>query len=189
MKKAVKYFGLALLAALFLFSCANDMEILKKIIDPEEEPDITGINVEILYSDSARLQMKMTAPLMKIYESAKEARDEFPKGIHVWFYEKTGELKAELTANWAKHDVKKDLWEVQGNVVITNTEGYKLETEQLFWDPKKGEVYNNKYTKITEPNGNMANGISFWAKQDFKPFRLIDSKATFYVKDEENNSE
>ena len=178
---------IASLASMLLFSCANDMEVVNKIIDPEEEPDVIRYNVEMLYSDSARLQMKMTAPLMKIYESAKEAREECPKGLHVRFYEKTGEFKAELTANWAKHDVTKDLYEAQGNVIVTNAEGRKLETEQLFYNPKKGIVYSEKYTKITEPNGNMATGKSFSSNQDFSNPKLIKGNAILYIKDEEEN--
>ena len=172
-----------------LFSCTNDMDTVNKFIDTETEPDILGENVEILYSDSARLQMRLTAPLFKLFNSASEQRREFPQGLHVWIYEKTGELKAELTANWAKQDIATELWEVRSNVVITNAEGQKLETEQLFWDPKKGEVYSEKYTKITDNKGNIVSGESFWAPQDFKPIRLNNKtnvgKAIYLVEDDE----
>jgi len=179
--------------AAILFSCANSLEDLNKIIDPEEEPDITITNVEMQHSDSARLQVKMTAPSVKKYESAKEARDEFPQGMHVWLYEKTGELSAEITANWAKHDITIDLWEARNNVVLTNVEGRKLETEQLFWDQKKGTVYSENYTKITEANGNVYSGESFTAKQDLSDYKLNNKsgvgRTTIFLKDEEGQLE
>ena len=179
--------------ATMLFSCANDMEVIHKFIDPEEEPDLIGTNVEMLRSDSARLQVKMITPLWKSYESAKDVRDEFPKGLHVWLYEKTGELSAEITANWAKHDRTTDLWEARNNVVLTNVEGRKLETEQLFWDQPKGIVYSEKYTKIVESNGNMYSGESFSAKQDLSKYQLKNKsgvgKTTIFIKDEENKPE
>jgi LPS export ABC transporter protein LptC len=168
-----------------LFSCSNDMSTIKKYIDEEIEPDLLGENIEILYSDSARLLMKMSTPLLKQFSSAKEQRREFPEGIHVWFYEKTGELKAELTANWAKHDSEKDLWEARSNVVIISAKGEKLETEQFFWDPKKGIVYSEKYTKITQENGSVASGKSFSANQDFTDAKFIDGRATIVLKDED----
>jgi len=166
------------------FSCTNDMEVVKKFIDTESEPDFIGRNVVMLYTDSARLQMKMSAPLFKKYTSAKEQREECPEGIHVWFYEKTGELKAEMTANWAKHDIATDLYEARGNVVVINNEGVKLETEQLFRDPRKGIVYSEKYTKITSPDGTVASGDYFTAKQDFSERKLFKAKATIVLKDE-----
>ena len=171
--------------AVMLFSCVNDMAVVNKFIDTETEPDILSENVELLYSDSARLQMKMRAPLAKLFSSAKEQRKEFPEGIHVWFYEKTGELKAELTANWAKHDEVADLWEARSNVVITTADGEKLETEQFFWDPKKAIVYSEKYTKMTSEDGSMTSGESFSANQDFTNAVFSRAKATFILNDEE----
>ena len=170
-----------------LFSCANDLEVINKIIDPEEEPDLTATNVEMLFSDSARLQMKLISPLIKQYTSAKEPRDEFPEGLHVWLYEKTGELKAEITANWAKQDITTGIWEAKSNVVIINSEGDKLETEQMFWDPKKEIVYSEKYTKYTTNTGTVATGKDgMRAKQDFSQWRLIGGDgATIVLKDEQ----
>ena len=170
-----------------LFSCANDMDVVNKLIDTETEPDVVGNNVEILYSDSARLQMKMITPLFIQYSSATEPRDEFPEGLHVWFYEKTEELKAEITANWAKHDYDTDLWEARDNVVLTNAEGQILETEQLFWDTKEGIVYSEKYTKATFPNGTVADGDTFTATQDFSEYKFIKGKATIVLNEEEND--
>jgi len=162
------------------------MDIINKFIDAETEPDMTGENVTMLYTDSARLQMKFVTPLVKQFNSAKEQRREFPEGLHVWFYEKTGELKAEITANRAKHDMEADLWEASSNVVLINAEGQKLETEQLFWDPKKGMVYSEKYTKITMQDGTVATGDTFTSKQDFSEWKLTKGKATIILNDEEN---
>ncbi len=168
-----------------LYSCTNDMEMVNKIIDPEEDPDLTATNIEVLYSDSARLQMKLIAPLVKQYESVKEPREEFPEGIHVWFYEKTGELKAEITANWAKNNQLTKIWEARDNVVLINSDGAKLETEQMFWDQQKAIVYSEKFTKYTSKTGTVATGKNgMRAKQDFSQWRLLSGNATLVFEDE-----
>ena len=172
-----------------LFSCVNDMEIVNKFIDAETEPDLVADHVELLYSDSARLQMKMNTPLIKQFASATEQREEFPEGLHVWHYDKNGELKAEIIANWAKHDVATDIWEARSNVVVTNADGQKLETEQLFWDQKKGIVYSEKYTKITNKDGTVATGDRFTARQDFSEWKLTKGRATIMLNDEEKNDD
>ncbi len=176
-----------------LFSCTNDMAVVDKIIDPDEEPDLVADNIDVLYSDSARLQMKLVAPLLKQYKSASEQREEFPEGLHVWFYEKTGQLKAEITANWVKHDIATDIWEARGNVVLIDAEGAKLESEQMFWNQAKAIVYSEKYTKITSKNGTIASGDSFWAKQDFSERKLFNKsgvgKTIIYVENEDNKPE
>jgi len=161
------------------------MDTVNKFIDTETEPDLIGDNVVILYSDSARLLMKMSAPLLKQFTSATEQRLELPLGVHVWFFEKTGEMKAEMTANWAKQDLATDIWEARSNVVVIRADGQKLETEQLFWDPKKAEVYSEKYTKVTMEDGTIATGDTFWARQDFSEYKLMKGRATIVLKDEE----
>jgi len=172
-----------------LFSCANDMEVVNKFIDEETEPDMVGIHFEILHSDSARLKMKLVTPLVKEFNSAKEKRREFPEGVHIWLYEITGELKAELTANRARQDMETNLFEAIGNVVVTVADGKKLETEQLFLDQKKSEIYSEKYTKITFKNGTIATGDRFSAKQDLSEYKLIKGKATIMVKEEDQNED
>ena len=172
-----------------LFSCVNDMEIVNKFIDTETEPDLIADHVEMLYTDSARLQMKMVTPLVIRFTSAAKQRDEFPEGLHVWHYEKTGELKAEITANWAKHDVATDLWEAQSNVVVTRADGTKLETEQLFWDQKKGIVYSEKYTRITRADGTVLTGDKFTSKQDFLEWKLSNGRATIMLNNEEKKDD
>ena len=160
------------------------MDIINKFIDIEIDPDFITENVEVLYSDSARIQMRMVTPLLRQFNSASEQRDEYPEGLHVWFYEK-GEYKGELTANWAKYDRVKDLWEASSNVVVTDADGKKLETEQLFWEPPKELIYSEKYTKITTENGDIFTGNRFTSNQTFTDWKLISGRATIILRDEE----
>ena len=177
-------FVLPLLAA--LFSCVNDMQVINRLIDTETEPDYIGENVEIVFSDSARLQMKMIAPLVKQYNTSSEPRDEYPDGLHVWFYEKNGDLKGEVTANWAKYDQTTEIWEAQSDVVLKNAEGHKLETEQLFWDTQKAVIYSEKYTKYTRTDGTIATGTTFTATQSFSKWALKKGNATIVMNEDED---
>jgi LPS export ABC transporter protein LptC len=174
-------------------SCNYDLEILYKVIDTETEPDLTVENFETQRFDSARLQVRIISPLMKQFNSASEPRREFPNGLHVWIYEKTGELNAEITANWAIQTMETDLWEARNNVVVTNVDGRILETEQLFWDQKESVLYSERFTKITESNGSTASGDSFWALQDFSRYTLTNrsrvGRTIIYVREEEEEEE
>ena len=189
MNMRYRYFLVITLFVLVVSSCVNDMAVVNKIIDPKEEPDLVADNIELLYSDSALLQMRLKAPVIRQYTEAEEPRREFPEGMHVWLFDKTGELKAEITANWAFHDMATNKWEARSNVVLTNIEGDKMETEQMFWEHEKQEVYSEKYTKITFANGNIASGESFWGLQDLSVRKLFNKsgigKTTLFFKEEE----
>ncbi len=169
-----------------VISCSNDMDVINKIIDPEEEPDVLATDVETWYTDSARLQMKMIAPILKQYVNVQNPRDEFPEGLHAWMYEKDGTLKAEVSANWAKNDHTTKIWEAQGNVVLIDASGARIESEQMFWDQEQQIVYSNKFTKYTTKTGNVATGRNgMHAKQDFSEWKLLSGNATLIVEDED----
>ena len=186
MDKSLRIILIITLLTLMMPSCTNDMEIINRFIDAEIEPDLVAYKVETLYSDSARLQMKMITPLMKQFNSAVEQREEFPEGLNVWFYENNGDFKAQITADWARHDRIISLWEARGNVELINAEGQRLETEQLFWDTERGIAYSEKFTKITSPDGQVATGDTFTARQDFSEWRLMRGRATIFFNDEVN---
>ncbi|MDR0815475.1 MAG: LPS export ABC transporter periplasmic protein LptC [Bacteroidales bacterium] len=183
-KPAGKFFLLLFLFA-GMIACSNDMQVIQRDIDPDEEPDLTAYQVNMDYSDSAVLQMHLETPLIKQFTGENNPRDSFPKGLHAWMYEKNGTLKAEIRANWALHETKKKLWEARSNVVIISAKGESLESEQMFWDEGKGIVYSTKFTKYTSGTGTIATGRNgMWAKQDFSQWKLLSGNATLIFNDE-----
>ncbi|MDR3093473.1 MAG: LPS export ABC transporter periplasmic protein LptC [Bacteroidales bacterium] len=178
---------LFLLLCLFagMVACSNDMQVIQRIVNPDEEPDLTAFQVKMDYSDSAILQMHLETPLIKQFTGEKNPRDSFPNGLHVWMYEKNGTLNAEIRANWALHDNTKKLWEARNNVVITRSNGESLESEQMFWDEAKGIVYSTKVTKYTSETGTTTTGRNgMWAKQDFSEWKMFNGNGTLVFNDE-----
>ncbi|MDR2848400.1 MAG: LPS export ABC transporter periplasmic protein LptC [Bacteroidales bacterium] len=185
--KRQKLAGKLLLLCIFagMIACSNDMQVIQKNVDPDEEPDLTAYHFKMDYSDSALLQMHLETPVIKRFEKGKNPRDSFPSGLHVWMYEKNGTLKAEIRANWALHDHATNLWEARSNVVITSSKGETLESEQMFWDQGKGIVYSTKFTKYISGTGTIATGRNgMWAKQDFSQWKLLSGNATLVFNDE-----
>lgn len=41
------------------------------------------------------------------------------------------------------------LWEARNEVIVINAEGKKLETELLYWDMKKEQIYSDRYVRLT----------------------------------------
>ena len=157
------------------------MEIINKFFDVELEPDVLGENLEILHSDSARLQMRMITPLLKQFNTAAEPRDEYPLGLHVWFFDKTGEPSGEASANWAQYDKTEDIWELRGEVELSNVDGRKLQTEHFFWDRRKEIIYSHVFTQMTDVDSSIVTGISFTGNQDFTNMRFESGRATIVM--------
>ena len=82
-----------------LFSCENDLNKVKLYSKGKVSPQESARNIKILYSDSARLQVEITAPLLNHYET-ENPYIEMPKGFKATFYNDKLEVKSKLDADY-----------------------------------------------------------------------------------------
>jgi len=148
--------------------------------DVMEIQEYTGPVLEIgpavtYYSDSAIVKLKMEAP--RQYEFGTGDR-EFPEGIYLQFFDKIGNPTSTLKADYCYYTKKEDLYKATGNVIIQDVEtNDKLNTEELFWNEKKGEVFTDKFVRI-EKDGELHVGDGLEAKSDFSYWKILNSKGT-----------
>ena len=140
---------IVLLGAIMLLACKNDIKEVNALAEREKRPDMTGENLELVYSDSARIKYRALAPEYIKVNREKEKYEEFPKGIHVLSYDPAGKMIGSIKAKYAKKLEDEMLWEARNEVVIINAEGKKLETELLYWDMKKELIYSDRYVKLS----------------------------------------
>ena len=140
---------IVLLGAIMLLACKNDIKEVNAWAEREKRPDMTGENLELVYSDSARIKYRVLAPEYIKVNREKEKYEEFPKGIHVLSYDPAGKMIGSIKAKYAKKLEDEMLWEARNEVVIINAEGKKLETELLYWDMKKELIYSDRYVKLS----------------------------------------
>ena len=140
---------IVLLGAIMLLACKNDIKEVNALAEREKRPDMTGENLELVYSDSARIKYRVLAPEYIKVNREKEKYEEFPKGIHVLSYDPAGKMIGSIKAKYDKKLEDEMLWEARNEVVIINAEGKKLETELLYWDMKKELIYSDRYVKLS----------------------------------------
>lgn len=160
-------FMLAMLA-IVSFGCEREIK------NPDEEEKYTGPTIEnhditTLYSDSARLMIKLQAPIQQEFEGGEGV---FPEGFYVEFYDKDGNLESTLKGNYGKQEPNKNLYTAKGNVVVNNLKKQeKLETEELFWDRNKAKIHTEKFVKITTPE-EVLTGTGLTANQDLSRYSI-----------------
>mgnify|MGYP003939871639 CR=1 FL=1 len=184
-KKETAYFPLLvfLLAAL-LVSCETDLKEVDRIaaIQAEEPVDIsTGVTV--VYSDSALVKAKMTAPEMRHY-NVEEPYYEFQKGVTIVFYDENGRETQRITADYAIQKEAQELTEFRRNVVITRADGSVIKTEELIHDQKANTFYNHipieAYFK--DGRGNFM-GSSFHSDGNFENIEVQNSTGLYIFED------
>lgn len=180
-------FGIKSIVVIFftamLFSCENRMETIRELTSTDTIPAEIAKDVKIIFSDSARIQMVLTSPLLyKV--SGDDPYVEFPEGLYVETYNDNNEVVTELSAEYGKRFERKKLMEIEKNVVVINhNSGKKLLTEHLFWDERTRKIYNSVFVTIVEADKTI-NGDSLRADQNFEQVQIFKVRGTINVKDD-----
>jgi len=157
----------------FLIACGNDIKEIRNVTATPDLKVETARDVEILYSDSAIVKVRIKSPTLKRYSAQSEAYDEFPDGLIVEFLDKNKRVTSWLEADFAIRKENDKKIYVEKNVVLYNKNNDKLMTEELIWDESNEEIYTNKPVKITQPSvGDTSFGIGFKADQEFTRFEI-----------------
>lgn len=109
-------------------------------------------DVEILYSDSAVVRIKVTGPVMKRYVYRFRVDEEFPDGVEVTFYDRTGSAHAWLRARYAIRIPSENRIIARDSVVLYNDRGERIEAPELIWDEKEETLSTERFVKITRPD-------------------------------------
>ena len=147
MRKRIKLFIPVLAVTISIISCGKKSIEYEKI-DILRLPSQTGKDFTTTYTDSGKLELVFSAPVMERYEKAEPPYTEFRSGLDVRFHDGKSRPVASVTSRYAKFHDDKNLWELQDSVVAFNEAGEKLETELLFWDQKKDLIYTDRFVRL-----------------------------------------
>lgn len=173
-----------LLILLGMYSCVTEIDKVNALTDNLETSVETATEVEILYSDSAQLKVKIAGPTMNRYLDKDNPREEFPDGVHVEFFNDKGRIISWLDADYAVHIQKESKIITQKNVNLYNSENEKLETWELIWDEKQDRVYTDRFVMITQPEkGDTSYGYGFEANNDFTRFEIKKNSGKMNISD------
>ena len=99
---------------LLFVSCENDLDKVKLYGKSEKSPSESAKNIKILYSDSARVQVELTAPVLDRYES-ENPYIEMPKGLRAIFYDNQLNVKSKLDADYGIRTEREQKMEARRN--------------------------------------------------------------------------
>ncbi len=174
---------IAIFIAILTFSCENDLKQVQVLTQKDREPEESGKDVRMIYSDSGRVEFVLTTPELNKYFD-QENYTEFPQGIKIESYNDSNEVKSTLTAKYAINYESKKIMEAKSNVVINNYENDEvIETERIVWDQLQGKIYSDVFIKRTNKDGVMY-GDGFDADEQFVKYTIRNPRATLYFDEE-----
>ena len=143
--------------AFVVYSCKaklSEAERLDLSVTPLQVVD----SMYILQTTSGRLDMRVEAPVMERYDTDSMSYELFPQGLDVYGYTEQGELQSEIHSENAAHEKYKksgnEIWKAFGNVIMRNVlKDETMETDTIYWDRTKGEIYTDCYVRMYSPSG------------------------------------
>lgn len=169
-----------------LLSCSNKISDVEKYSSHDDNVGMYGKDLDMIYSDSLVVRYKIKAKEYIEYGKKDDKYREFPKGIFVRSFDVNGEFEASIKAQYAKRFDKESLWEARNAVEVKSADGRQLNTELLYWDEGKGEIYTDKYVKITTPDGQVIEGNDgFKSDQNMKNIELTKISGEIYLSEDD----
>lgn len=168
----MRYF-LILLILIVYSACVNDMDEVRALTESPDFKEEIAKDVKIYYSDSALVKVIIKAPTLKRIADRSKIIDEFPDGLLVEFLDERQVVTSWLESDYAIKSSMESEVTVRENVVFYNAQNDKLETSELIWNESTGEVYTDKFVKISQPlRRDTSYGFGFKTDEKFERFEI-----------------
>ena len=180
MRKAIQILILALLLALPLYLSCEGVGEDNRSVYTEDVPDQEFTDFTTVESDSGVVKWVLSAPVARVYNASKLLVTDDPR---IEFYNEDGTLASVLLAKKGEYNqVTHDLTAL-GDVIVTSSEGYTLETESLVWVERLEEIHTEDFVRFIKGE-DILTGYGFRSDPNLENVEIMkDVKA--YLRDDE----
>ena len=115
----------AVLAMILFFSCEDSTSTLKQINRFNENPVGIAYDIQMTYTDSAKVKAILTAPVNLDYTHLSFKYSEFPDGLKIIFYNDQDKENT-VVANYGILYNQTKIVDLKGNVILFSHDGLKI---------------------------------------------------------------
>lgn len=187
-EKGVKWWFLGL-PLLFTFpmslftSCGEPAEhTAPPIYDRDSASMMVSYGVNTLISDSGVIKYRIVTERWDVNTVREPSRWTFEKGVFFEQFDEKFHVQAYVQADTAWYFDQKKLWHLRGRVRIRNVNGLIYQSEELYWDGMRHELYSNVFSRVTTPERTME-GTYFLSDEQMTHYTVSNSKGSFERED------
>lgn len=175
--------AIAAFVAMILSGC-NDVQehTAPAIRDRDSASVMTSYGVNTLISDSGVIKYKIITERWDVNTIKNPSRWTFEKGVFFEQFDEKFHVQAYIQADTAWYFDQQKLWHLRGRVKIRNINGLLYESEELYWDGVRHELYSNVFSKVTTPERSME-GTYFLSDERMTHYTVSNSKGSFIRED------
>ncbi len=139
-----------------------------------------GKEVEIIYSDSAQVKVRVTGPEMLHNTDPGATSQIFPVGVRAFFYDPLQNQQSVLSGKYAIRDERARRVVIRDSVVWESVTDGRLETSELIWDETTNVIRSTKFCKITRQK-DVIYGFNFETNDKLTAWRILSPKGALRV--------
>lgn len=166
-----------------IISCSEPQEhTAPAIYESDSVSMMTSYGVNTLISDSGVIKYKIVTERWDVNTVKNPSRWTFEKGVFFEQFDEKFHVEGYIQADTAWYFDQQKLWHLRGRVRIRNVNGLIYESEELFWDGIRHELYSNVFSKLTTPERTME-GTYFLSDEKMTHYIVSNSKGSFERED------
>jgi LPS export ABC transporter protein LptC len=159
-------------------------DIPPDLLENKAIPSMDAADFETTFIDSGVVRYHLKTPRLLVYSEEKVPYREFPEGFHLQEYDNNKKIISELSGNYGKQFIKEGKWLATGNVVLVNTKGDTLRTEELNYNEKDNLIYTDKFVSIKKGDQFITGTGGFKSDAQMTKWSFIRTKGHVYMEEQ-----
>ena len=177
--------GIVVFAVAFFFYCEDSTSTLKQINRFNENPVGIAYDIQMTYTDSAKVKAILTAPVNLDYTHLSFKYSEFPDGLKIIFYNDQDKENT-VVANYGILYNQTKIVDLKGNVILFSHDGSRLETDQMYWDAEKEWLFTERPFDFENEDYDLE-AIRLDTNKEFSKFQTGKLTGTIAVEKEQDS--
>lgn len=179
--------GLMLVLLMFI-SCGEEAKehTAPAIRERDSVSMMTSYGVNTLISDSGVIKYRIVTERWDVNVIRQPNRWEFMKGVFFEQFDEQFHVEGYIQADTAWYYDQLKLWKLRGRVRVRNNNGLRYESEELYWDGIRHELYSYVFSKVITPERTLE-GTYFRSDERMTKYTVSNSKGSFMPNEEEKN--
>jgi LPS export ABC transporter protein LptC len=153
----------------FFLACENSQKDIDAVTGTKAMVE-EAKNIETYLSQGSSMKAKLWAPYM-VRSSTDTVYVEFPKSLHVNFFDSLGRVDSHLDSRYGKYYESLNKVYLRDSVLVFNMQGDSLRSPDLWWDQNTQMFYTDKNVWIKR-QGTVLLGKGMDSRQDLSDIHI-----------------
>ena len=164
-------------------SCQETVEHTAPAVRPQDSVAVmTSYGVNTLISDSGVIKYRIVTERWEVNQARNPSRWVFDKGLFLEQFDEKFHVQAYIQCDTAYYFDQQRLWELRSRVRILTKDGLRFNSEELYWDESKHELYSYVFSRLVTPERTLQ-GSYFRSDERMTHYYVTNSKGSFESED------